>query len=130
MLHQQAFYLQEMGITRWQLRKPALFDATKSKAPIDLSAYELLLLCTDEAFAHPLTAKILTAFKVPADKVYHCSMEQFENHQGSLPTLIWSTLGPINQPYGHQLLTSPSIELLAENPQQKKALWEQFCAFK
>lgn len=130
MLHQKAFYLQEMGITRWQVRKPALFCTNENNSTVDLSRYDLLLLCSPEAFLHPLTSKILSAFNLHIDKVYHCSMDEFENHQGSLPLMIWSTLGPINQPYGHQLLTSPSIEILAENPDEKKALWEQFCACK
>lgn len=130
MLHQKAFYLQEMGITRWQVRKPALFYKTENNVVVDLSHYDLLLLCSHEAFSHPLTAKILNAFNISQDKVYHCSMNEFENQQGTLPAMIWSTLGPINQPYGHQLLTSPSIDILAENPHEKKVLWEQFCAFK
>ena len=130
MLHQKAFYLQEMGITRWQVRKPDLFSKAENNSAVDLSAYDLLVLCSEKAIAHPLTAKILSAFNMQEDKVYHCSMDEFENQQGALPTMIWSTLGPINQPYGHQLLTSPSIEILAENPHEKKALWEQFCAFK
>lgn len=46
--------------------------------------------------------KILSAFNFSADAVYHCLMDQFEDQQGFLPEYIWSTLGPINQPFGHK----------------------------
>lgn len=129
MKHQQAVYLQEMGITRWQVRKPDLFSQSDAAESVDLSRYSLLVLCSEADFAHPLMAKILSAFNFPADAVYHCSMAQFENQQGVLPEYIWSTFGPVNQPFGHKLLTSPPLPELENDPQEKKALWKQFCAF-
>ncbi|WP_028863541.1 DNA polymerase III subunit psi [Psychromonas aquimarina] len=129
MKHQQAVYLQEMGITRWQIRKPDLFPRSKNADPVDLSRYSLLVICSDEDFQHPLMEKILTAFKFKTDDVYHCSMSEFEDQQGDLPEYIWTTVGEINQPHGHKLLTSPSLLRLADNPEDKKALWKQFCAF-
>ncbi|MFT6984311.1 MAG: DNA polymerase-3 subunit psi [Psychromonas sp.] len=129
MKHQQAVYLQEMGITRWQVRKPNLFSPSDDTEQADLSRYSLLVLCSEDDFSHPLMAKILNAFNFSADAVYHCSMAQFEDQQGSLPEYIWSTFGPINQPFGHKLLTSPPISQLENNPKEKKALWKQFCAF-
>jgi len=129
MKHQQAVYLQEMGITRWQVRKPNLFGQSNAAESVDLSRYSLLLLCSEADFSHPLTVKILTAFNFSADAVYHCSLDQFENQQGALPEYIWSTFGPVNQPFGHKLLTSLPISKLENNPKEKKALWKQFCAF-
>lgn len=127
MLHQKALYLQEMGITRWQVRKPTLFTNGSGFPTLDLSACKLLLVCREGDFEHPLTAAILTAFNIKHDDVCCCTMEQFENQQGELPDIIWSTLGDIKQP-GHALLTSPSIAELAMQPHAKKQLWEQFCA--
>lgn len=129
MQHQQAVYLQEMGITRWQVRKPNLFSHSDATEQLDLSRYSLLVLCSEADFSHPLMAKILNAFHFSADSVYHCSMAQFEDQQGALPEYIWSTFGAINQPFGHKLLTSPPISQLENNPKEKKALWKQFCAF-
>ena len=129
MKHQQSVYLQEMGITRWQVRKPELFNSIGVTDSKDLSRYSLLVVSSETEFSHPLMAKILQAFKFSAEQVYYCSMTEFENLQCPLPEYIWSTLGDINQPVGHKLLTSPSLSILENNPKEKKALWEQFCAF-
>ena len=129
MQHQKAVYLQEMGITRWQVRKPSLFSAVQDSARLDLSDYSLLVLCTESEFSHPLMSKILKAFNFSSSDTYHCSLAEFEAHQGQLPEYIWSTLGSINQLHGHKLLTSPPISQLAGSAQAKKILWEQFCAF-
>lgn len=129
MKHQKAVYLQEMGITRWQVRKPDLFSNFLSTKATDLSRYSLLVLSSDTEFSHPLMSKILTAFKFSIEDVYHCSMSEFEDLQGPLPEYIWSTLGPVKQPQGHKLLTSPPLSQLENNPEQKRVLWKQFCAF-
>ena len=130
MQHQKAVYLQEMGITCWQVRKPELFSYEVGKKHLDLSRYTLLVLIDEAEFAHPLMSKILKAFNFAPEQVYHCSMVEFEALEGTLPEYIWSTLGEMNQPYGHKVLNSVPISQLASNPQQKKALWEQFCALK
>lgn len=129
MKHQQAVYLQEMGITHWQVRKPELFPCALNAGVIDLSHYSLLLIAAQEEFDHPLLLNILKALHFKLTDVYCCSMAQFENQQGHLPTFIWSTLGNINQPHGHRLLTSPAIAKLANDGNAKKILWQQFCAF-
>jgi len=128
MLHQKALYLQEMGISRWQVRKPALFAQGSGFPMLDLSVCKLLFISAPGECDHPLTSAILNAFNVKATDVCCCTMEQFENQQGNLPKIIWSTLGSINQPHGHTLLTSPAIADLALQPKAKKQLWEQFCA--
>lgn len=130
MQHQKVVYLQEMGITHWQVRKPELFANTSGQKIIDLSRYSLLVLIEEDEFNHPLMAKILKAFNFVPEQVYHCSIEEFESLQGTLPEFIWSTLGETNQLHGHKLLTSGTISEMANNPQKKKLLWEQFCAFK
>lgn len=129
MKHQQAVYLQEMGITRWQVRKPNIFSHESTNESTDLSRYSMLVLSSEAEFTHPLMAKILQAFKFAAEDVYYCSMTEFENLQGPLPEYIWSTLGEINQPFAHKLLTSPPLSQLENDPKEKRALWEQFCAF-
>lgn len=128
MLHQKALYLQEMGITHWQVRKPALFAQGSGFPMLDLSDCQLLFICAEREFEHPLTLAIFKAFNIKEQEVCCCTLEQFENQQGSLPAIIWSTLGPINPLSGHTLLTSPSIMDLTQQPHAKKQLWEQFCA--
>ncbi|PKG40656.1 DNA polymerase III subunit psi [Psychromonas sp. Urea-02u-13] len=128
MLHQKALYLQEMGITHWQVRKPALFAQGSGFPMLDLSECNLLFICAEGEFEHPLTLAILKAFNIKESDVCCCSLEQFENQQGNLPAVIWSTLGDVKQVRGHGLLTSPSITQLTQLPHAKKQLWEQFCA--
>ena len=128
MLHQKALYLQEMGITHWQVRKPALFTNGSGFPTLDLSACKLLFICAEGEFDHPLTIAVINAFNLKEHDVCCCSLEQFENQQGSLPEIIWSTLGEIKALSGHALLTSPAIAELVLQPHAKKQLWEQFCA--
>ncbi len=128
MKHQQAVYLQEMGITRWQVRKPELFLNTLKADSVDLSRYSLLLIACEKDFSHPLLTSILKAFGFKPSEVYCCSMAQFENQQGPLPEFIWSTMGKIEQPLGHKLITSSAIATLVDDAKAKKALWQQFCA--
>ncbi|MEJ6077505.1 DNA polymerase III subunit psi [Vibrio sp. 1-Bac 57] len=129
MKHQQAVFLQEMGITHWQVRKPALFKTEEALKQLNLSACKLLVVCTEEDAKHELMAAIISAFQIKSDQVVYCSLAQFENQQGNLPTLIWSTLGEVASSPSHQLLNSPSLAELATNAAAKKVLWKQFCAY-
>jgi len=129
MKHQQTVYLQEIGITRWIVRKPALFNRESHDELVDLSRFDLLIICSDKDFNHPLVTNILKAFKFTADQVCHCSLTEFENYQGQLPEYIWSTVGNIDPVFGHKFMRSVSIPELDSNPKEKRTLWEQFCAF-
>lgn len=129
MRHQQAAFLQEMGISHWQVRKPALFTAEKEFKQLNLSVFKLLVVCTDQDKSHMLMKAIIRAFGIESDNVAYCSLNQFENQKGTLPKLIWSTLGKIEVSSHYQLLYSPSLTELNNNPTAKKTLWEQFCAY-
>jgi DNA polymerase-3 subunit psi len=129
MKHQQAVFLQEMGITHWQVRKPALFKTKEIIKPLNLSVCKLLVVCSEEDKKHRLMPAIIRAFNIEPDSVVYCSVAQFENQQGPLPPFIWSTLGHITAPVSEQMLHSPSLMQLAELGPAKKALWEQFCAY-
>ncbi len=124
----QAIFLQEMGITRWQVRKPALFKAEQTLKQLNLSHCELLVVCSEEDKKHPLMPLIIRAFGLDRDNVKFCSLEQFEQQQGTLPHLIWSTIGTITTSTS-QVLASPSLSQLAKQGSDKKSLWEQFCAY-
>jgi len=129
MKHQQAIFLQEMGITHWQVRKPALFTAEAELKQLNPSVYKLLVVCTEQDKKNTLMQAIINAFGIESDSVAYCSLNQFENQQGTLPKLIWSTVGEIEVNQGHQILTSPSLAELTNTPSAKKSLWKQFCAY-
>ncbi|MEL0629373.1 DNA polymerase III subunit psi [Psychromonas aquatilis] len=127
MKHQQALFLQEMGITHWQVRKPELFKAESTTKQLNLSTCKLLIVCTEQDQQHKLMTAIVSAFSIDIDDVVFCSLEQFENQQGSLPRLIWSTLGKISVAANTQLLHSPSLAVLSKDGKAKKLLWKQYC---
>lgn len=129
MKHQQAVFLQEMGITHWQVRKPALFHAGGVITPLNLSACKLLVICTEDDKEHLLMSSIIHAFNIAIDNVIYCSLAQFECYQGRLPDLIWSTLGRSKIDVTSHFIHSPSLSHLAEQGTEKKRLWEQFCAY-
>jgi len=128
MKHQQAVLLQEMGIIHWQVRKPALFKAENELKQLNLSVCQLLIVCTEQDKNHALMPAIISAFEIDVDSVVFCSLAQFESQQGTLPNLIWSTLGKIDVPPSHTLLNSPSLVQLATQGACKKSLWKQYCA--
>ena len=128
MKHQEAIFLQEMGITHWQVRKPALFKAEQTIKQLNLSHCELLVVCSEEDKTHPLMSVIIRAFGFDEDNVKFCSLVQFEHQQGTLPHLIWSTIGTINTSTS-QLLESSSLSQLAKQGNDKQSLWKQFCAY-
>tara|TARA_R110001592_G_scaffold108581_1_gene303236 strand:+ start:2487 stop:2876 length:390 start_codon:yes stop_codon:yes gene_type:complete len=128
MKHQQAVFLQEMGIIHWQVRKPALFKTEEMVKQLNLSGCKLLVVCTEEDIKHELMPAIINAFGFDPSDVKYCSLAQFENQQGALPDLIWSTLGQVEASVTHKLLHSPSLVSLATQSNAKKALWKQFCA--
>ena len=129
MKHQQAVFLQEMGIIHWQVRKPALFKTEEMVKQLNLSGCKLLVVCTEEDIKHELMPAIINAFGLDSNDVKYCTLAQFENQQGTLPDLIWSTLGKIEASVTHKLLHSPSLASLAIQGNAKKALWKQFCAY-
>jgi DNA polymerase-3 subunit psi len=130
MNHRRIAFLQEVGITRWQLRKPQLLvncaQNADCPAEIDTSQFKLLVICSDDDIKHPLMTKIIHAFNFEISQVYFCSMHDFENRQGELPHTLWSTLGKLEQVKSHQLLHSPQMHKLTNNPEAKKQLWKQF----
>jgi len=129
MKHQQAIILQEMGVTHWQVRKPNLFSEEEERKQLNLAIYNLLVVCTEQDKKHALMPAIINAFGIEPDSVIYCSLTQFENQQGTLPKLIWSTLGKSDVLPPHQLLNSPSLAMLNEQGVAKKSLWKQFCAY-
>ncbi|HIP76448.1 MAG TPA: DNA polymerase III subunit psi [Psychromonas hadalis] len=133
MNHRKIAFLQEVGITRWQLRKPQLLvncaPATDCPPAIDTLQFKLLVICHDEDKQHPLMAKIISAFNFELAHVYFCSMRDFENQQSELPAMLWSTLGELEEVKSHQLLNSPAMHQLSNDPVAKKQLWKQFSAF-
>lgn len=129
MEHQKATILQEMGITHWQVRKPALFKSEAELEQLNLSVCNLLVVCSEEDKLHPLMAAIINAFEIDPDTVQYCNLAQFEAQQGQLPNMLWSTMGKLDVTSNHQLLHSPSLCKLAEQAGAKKLLWEQYCAY-
>lgn len=128
MKHQQAIFLQEMGITHWQVRKPVLFKADDELEQLNLTLCELLIVCTEADKSHALMPAIINAFDIELGNVVYCSLAQFESQRGTLPGFIWSTLGKIDTVANHQCLLSPSLAILATQRSAKKLLWKQFCA--
>ena len=126
---QQAMFLQEIGITRWMLRKPALFNQLQKTKEMDISGYALLVLDSTADLENPLLNNILRAFKFPPDNVYYMSQAEFDDYHGELPEFVWSMLEKVSIPDRHKLLSSSSLTELEKDPQQKRALWKQFCAF-
>ena len=129
MNNRQVAYLHEMGITPWKVRKPDLFDHNVKSKAMDISHFSLLILNSVTDLVNPLLLNILSAFKFSIDDVYCMSQAELNDYHGELPPLIWSMSTTDVIPDGYHVLKSAPLAELEKSPEEKKLLWEQFCAF-
>ncbi|MGF1681061.1 DNA polymerase III subunit psi [Photobacterium minamisatsumaniensis] len=123
--------MQEMGLTYWQIRKPAFYPDMEIPS-IDLpEACKLLFVCDDELDDHDkwLFGKILSSMKLTAEQALclpPSAIEQVREHH-----LTWCWVAGCESPHpaGCQLLTSVSLKQMHTHPASKKALWQQICSY-
>ncbi|GAB6261552.1 DNA polymerase III subunit psi [Photobacterium sp. CCB-ST2H9] len=123
--------LQEMGLTSWQIRKPDCFPDL-SQPVIDLPESCQLLFVTSEALDEHdawLFGNILRSMKLTPDQALalppHALPDLGEHHL----TWCWFAGCESVAPSDCHILHSAALSQMHDHPADKKALWQQICAF-
>ncbi|MGV8925893.1 MAG: DNA polymerase III subunit psi [Ewingella sp.] len=126
MASRRDWLLQQMGITQWTLRKPAVLQG---EVAVSLPDNTRLLIVADvpPAGDDPLITDVLRSLALAAQQVYHLTPEQVTMLPGGTQCNIWR-LG-INEPLAVEgtQLSSPALSELYQNAGAKRALWQQIC---
>lgn len=118
--------LQQMGITQWTLRKPAVLQG---EVAVSLPDHTQLLIVADvpPASDDPLISDVLRTLALTTQQVYHLTPEQVTMLPEGTQCNTWR-LG-INEPLAVEgtQLSSPALSELYQNAGAKRALWQQIC---
>ena len=118
--------LQQLGITQWTLRRPAVLQG---EVAVSLPADTKLLIVADVPPAEddPLVSDVLRSLALNAQQVYRLTPEQVTMLPEDTRCNIWR-LG-VSEPLtltGPQLST-PALAELYQDAGAKRALWQQIC---
>ncbi|MCG8708684.1 DNA polymerase III subunit psi [Brenneria sp. 4F2] len=118
--------LQQLGITQWTLRRPAVLQG---EIAVSLPAQARLIIVSAEPLAadEPLLADVLRSLALTPDQAYSLTPQQIEMLPAKSRCHSWR-LG-IDEPLALEgvQLTSPVLAELYHNPGAKRALWQQIC---
>jgi DNA polymerase-3 subunit psi len=124
-------YLQEMGIERWELKHPERLSGY-SQPTYNLPPECRLLLVSpvrptpEEA---QLFEKVLKSFHVDLQEAQYCTpidLLQLGSHH--LEWIWFAGCTPTNG-IADKLLTTPLLNQVDGNQQQRRALWQQICSY-
>ncbi|AVF35961.1 DNA polymerase III subunit psi [Rahnella sikkimica] len=118
--------LQQLGITQWTLRRPAVLQG---EVAVSLPAETKLLIVADVPPAEddPLVRDVLRSLALAEPQVYRLTPEQVTMLPENTRCNIWR-LG-LSEPLtlaGTQL-SSPALAELYQDASAKRALWQQIC---
>ena len=118
--------LQQLGITQWTLRRPAVLQG---EVAVSLPADTQLLIVADVPPAEddPLVCDVLRSLALTGQQVYRLTPEQVTMLPEDTRCNVWR-LG-VNEPLpltGTQL-SSPALAELYQDAGAKRALWQQIC---
>ncbi|WP_070972339.1 DNA polymerase III subunit psi [Vibrio sonorensis] len=131
MSNRDSTYLNEMGIDCYQLIHPQRLEGYQ-QAKIELDSECELLLVTPAApqgDTVPLLDNIVKAMALTLPQVRVIAPEQLS--QIAEPSLSWVWFcgcESVELPFTTHLVSSPSLTELANNQQEKRALWQQIRA--
>lgn len=126
MASRRDWLLQQMGITQWTLRKPAVLQG---EVAVSLPEDTRLLIVADVPPAEddPLVNDVLRSLALAAQQVYRLTPEQVTMLQEGTHCTTWR-LG-IDAPLAVEgtQLSSPALSELYQDAGAKRALWQQIC---
>ena len=126
MASRRDWLLQQMGITQWTLRKPAVLQG---EVAVSLPDNTRLLIVADVPPPEddPLVNDVVRSLALAAQQVYRLTPEQVSMLPEGTHCNTWR-LG-INAPLAVEgtQLSSPALAELYQNAAAKRALWQQIC---
>ncbi|PMH41183.1 DNA polymerase III subunit psi [Vibrio sp. 10N.286.49.B3] len=124
-------YLQEMGIARWDLIHPERLSGYVTK-PIELPASCQLLFISPvspEGELALMFERVLKSMKLTLEQALYITPEQLANCQLSEVKWLWFAGCENSIETSHQCLNTPLLSDIEGNNQQRRALWQQICAY-
>ncbi|MFE8153440.1 DNA polymerase III subunit psi [Brenneria goodwinii] len=126
MTSRRDWLLQQLGITQWTLKRPAVLQG---EIAVSLPAQIRLVIVSNEPPANdePLLADVLRSLALTPDQAYSLTPQQVEMLPAKTRCHSWR-LG-IDEPLALEgvQLTSPALTELYHNADAKRALWQQIC---
>ncbi|QCR37258.1 DNA polymerase III subunit psi [Nissabacter sp. SGAir0207] len=118
--------LQQLGITQWTLRRPAVLQG---EIAVHLPDGTRLLLVAESPppADHPLVRDLLRALELDAHQVYSLTPDQAAMLPEGTRCTSWR-LG-VSTPLALEgvQLSSPALPALSQDAGAKRALWQQIC---
>jgi DNA polymerase III subunit psi len=126
MASRRDWLLQQMGITQWTLRKPAVLQGEVAVS-LPENTRLLIVAAAPPAEDDPLVNDVVRSLALAAQQVYRLTPEQVSMLPEGTHCNTWR-LG-INAPLGVEgtQLSSPALAELYQNAAAKRALWQQIC---
>ncbi|MGF1741048.1 DNA polymerase III subunit psi [Vibrio profundum] len=129
-LHHQQF-LTEMGITSWQLMHPDRLEKGSTEAlllPLDC---QLLFVSSEPPYGALATmfGKILKSFHLELSQARHILPEHLSYLSQHQLEWIWFAGCDVQHDTKLKVLSSPTLSKIEGNPQLKRQLWQQICAY-
>ncbi|MCL2898278.1 DNA polymerase III subunit psi [Brenneria tiliae] len=126
MASRRDWLLQQLGITQWTLRRPAVLQG---EIAVSLPAQARLVIVSSEppAADDPLLADVLRSLALTPEQTFTLTPQQVVMLPDDARCHSWR-LG-VDQPLALQgvQLTSPALTELYHNADAKRALWQQIC---
>ncbi|KDE36953.1 UNVERIFIED_ORG: DNA polymerase-3 subunit psi [Kosakonia oryzae] len=126
MTSRRDWQLQQLGITQWSLRRPAVLQG---EIAISLPAHIRLVMVASEPpmLADPLVSDVLRALTITADQVLQLTPDRVAMlPPGSQCNSWWLGVDEPQSLAGAQVAT-PCVDELRTNPAARAALWQQIC---
>ncbi|MDX5628306.1 MULTISPECIES: DNA polymerase III subunit psi [unclassified Brenneria] len=126
MTSRRDWLLQQLGITQWTLKRPAVLQG---EIAVSLPEQVRLIIVSAEPLAadEPLLADVLRSLALTPDQAYSLTPQQVEMLPAAARCPSWR-LG-IDEPLALEgvQFTSPALTELYHNADAKRALWRQIC---
>ncbi|MEC5319434.1 DNA polymerase III subunit psi [Brenneria populi subsp. brevivirga] len=126
MTSRRDWLLQQLGITQWTLKRPAVLQG---EIAVSLPAQVRLVIVSREPLAgdEPLLADVLRSLALTPDQTYSLTPQQVDMLPAAARCHSWR-LG-IDKPLALKgvQLTSPVLTELNHSADAKRALWRQIC---
>ncbi|MBW3694218.1 DNA polymerase III subunit psi [Vibrio sp. T187] len=124
-------YLQEMGISYWELEHPERL-AGYNVQPLSLPESCKLLLVSSEKPSGELAVmfeRVLKSIKLNLDQALHITPSEFSAVDASSLEWVWFAGCSAPDSASGKVLQSPLLSDIDGNNQQRRALWQQICSY-
>ncbi|GLO61748.1 DNA polymerase III subunit psi [Vibrio sp. MACH09] len=131
MLSSEAEYLQEMGISRWDVIHPQRLEGYHAESIVLPEECKLLLVSAVKPKGElaELFERVLKSMGLTLDQSLHLFPNQMPYLGKQSLDWIWFSGGEAIELEGVNLISSPLLADIQGNTQQRRQLWQQICKY-